>query len=216
MANRDWFRKSSWTASDQNDFFSRLKKARPNNRSQYLHIQAAHLMETGLKKNFISAISLLDMAINTYPDPINLETDHFLKARCYEALGHIDDAITSYRRAIEARKNQHSIHTDAPLNFAYFVVSHDRVDLYHEALTGIEEHVREENLLFPIQRYQFASCLALIYDQYRQKDVAIKFAQRALDALAQKESGLSYHPGIGLVTKKDQAVIKRLKKICAD
>lgn len=213
MVNTNWYRKTSWTADDQKDFFGRLQKARPHNRSQYLHIQASHLMETGIKANILTALSLLDIAIIDYPEPINLELDYFLKAKCYESLGKFDDAIVAYRHACEARRNQLSMRTEAPLYYAYFVVSHNRIDLYNEVLTVVEELVHEIDVLFPIQKYLLTASMALIHDKYGQKEIAKKFAEGALDAVAQTESGLSYHPRIGLVTIKDKDVIKRLKKI---
>ena len=38
--NMDWYRRKSWTKSDQEEFFAKLKKAKKHKRAQYLKIQA--------------------------------------------------------------------------------------------------------------------------------------------------------------------------------
>ncbi|MCG7309888.1 tetratricopeptide repeat protein [Brachybacterium sp. ACRRE] len=45
----DWFRSTTWTPEDAEQFELRLGRARPHNRAQYLRIQGVHLEREGLR-----------------------------------------------------------------------------------------------------------------------------------------------------------------------
>ncbi|WP_152351898.1 hypothetical protein [Brachybacterium subflavum] len=45
----DWFRSTTWTTEDAEQFELRLGRARPHNRAQYLRIQGVHLEREGLR-----------------------------------------------------------------------------------------------------------------------------------------------------------------------
>jgi hypothetical protein len=57
----DWFRKTSWSETDQADFFARLKRSRgASNKAQYLRIQASHLEGVGSPGLLRASLTLLD------------------------------------------------------------------------------------------------------------------------------------------------------------
>ena len=68
----DWFRRTSWTDSDQQDFEQRLARARLHKRPQYLRIQAVSLVQTGEPDLIQAAQSLIDRFLREYAD--DLET----------------------------------------------------------------------------------------------------------------------------------------------
>lgn len=43
---KDWFRRKSWTNTDEEEFFAGLKRVRNDEHAQYLKIQAIELVET--------------------------------------------------------------------------------------------------------------------------------------------------------------------------
>ena len=42
----EWYRRKSWTKTDEEEFFAKLARARKDGRAQYLKIQAIELVET--------------------------------------------------------------------------------------------------------------------------------------------------------------------------
>lgn len=43
---KDWFRRKTWTNTDEKEFFAKLKRARNDGRVQCLEIQVIELVET--------------------------------------------------------------------------------------------------------------------------------------------------------------------------
>ncbi len=156
-------------------------------------------------------MDLLDLLINKWPSPIELELAHRTKAHCLEMMGEVDKAIEEYRHAFEARKNKRNVRTNAPLEFAMFGVKYNRVDLYDEIISVLREFVSEIDIIFPFQKYQYYTALAIIANYHNREEEAKDFANRALNAIAQTFSGLSYHPQVGLVTEKDEDIIAKLR-----
>ncbi len=175
-----------------------------------MNIQAFHLLETGKKEEIAGALELLDLSINRWPSPIELESAHLTKAHCLEMIGKRDAAIEEYRLALEARKNKQNVRTNAPLDFALFGVKYNRVDLYDEIIFVLGEFVSEIDIIFPFQKYQYFTALAIIANYQKRKGEAKEYAIRALNAVDQTFSGLSYHPQVGLVTNKDKEIIAKL------
>ena len=67
MNNHMWYRKTTWTANDREDFFARLKRSRKTSRGQYLKIQAYHLYETNSPIEIKAALELTELALAEYP-----------------------------------------------------------------------------------------------------------------------------------------------------
>src|SRR5262245_63856131 len=100
MARRDWYRRSTWTAAQREEFFHRLARCRAHNRALYLRIQAASLQaaEPG------TALDLLDYLLEHHPDPEVLAGAHLDRARCLEMLDRVLEAALSDR----ARSEEHT------------------------------------------------------------------------------------------------------------
>ena len=81
MKKREWFRRTTWTADDPEDFDAHLKRSSgDSNKAQILRIQAYHLGEVG---NQEGAIELLDRLFAEFPDKAQLAQAHELKGfRC--------------------------------------------------------------------------------------------------------------------------------------
>lgn len=213
MKQKDWFRRTTWTKQDNQDFFSRLKRARENNRVQYLLIQASCLEDTGNQKYIVGALDLIEIAINQYPYPIYLERAYQQKANCLERVGKLDDALIAYRNAFIARRNKPNIRTDAPLKFGMYAVRHNRHDLYREVLSVFQELVNRNDISFPVEHFMFYSTTAIIADHFHEKEKARQCAQKALDAESKTYSGLVRHPTVGLVKRPDKEIENKLQRI---
>ncbi len=74
----------------------------------------------------------------------------------------------------------------------------------------------EVHLLFPVTQYKLALVMALIAWEQADRTTARRFARIALDASAKQESGLSYHPKVGLVEEPDEDLHARLEAIARE
>ena len=79
----DWFRKTSWTREDREDFFERLSRSRKYNRAQYLRIQASYLAENGNIELLNAALELLEMLFTQYPDRTEMALAYASKGRVF-------------------------------------------------------------------------------------------------------------------------------------
>src|SRR5512140_3125999 len=200
MTTRNWFRHTTWTSDDQQDFFARLGRATKQKRPQYLYIQAACLLETHQRRNVQAALGLLDLCLAEYaPGDDEMENLQHMRARCLEELGQTDAAIEAYRAALQARQRAPQGRSTAPLDFAYLVVRKQRKDLYAEAMEALTKSADAVILLFPDAQYRYAAACAIIAQETGEPERAKDFAAKALEAASKTSSGLSFHPGAGLV-----------------
>ena len=79
----DWYRRKTWTKIDEEEFFTKLGRARLFNRAQYLKIQAIELVFTKNKELLKVAETLLKKMLAEYPD------DNFNKRDALNTLGDI-------------------------------------------------------------------------------------------------------------------------------
>ena len=208
-SKRDWFRKSTWSAEDERDFRARLNRARPNNRPQYLRVQAVHLLENGLAE---PALRLLDEFL-AGPDDLFLTLGHALRASALTDLGRLDEALAAYRAAIEVQRRRPNVRAYAPLEFAELVVATNRRALFGEALEVLDE--LHGNDPFPEINYREAAVRAQIAATLGDRATARQHAARALQAAAATRAPFPRHPDLGLVRRVDPEVYARLQSMCA-
>jgi tetratricopeptide (TPR) repeat protein len=196
MSKLDWFRRSTWTDQDREEFNARLKRSRATNKAQYLGIQATHLAEVGLHE---VAIELLDRLLTEFPERIQLASAHLQKAECLARLGQIEPAISEFRAALQAQRDFPNVRTNAWLDFAWFVVEKQQTDLYGEVLEVFKEFRPESADPFPVIEYGYWAIKAIIAESSGEEANACEFAKRALAEASRQHSGLRYHAKLGLV-----------------
>ena len=79
----DWYRRKTWTKADEEEYFTKLGRARKDGRAQYLRIQAIELVETKDSKLLDVAESLILKLFSDYPD------DEFERSSSLKTLGHL-------------------------------------------------------------------------------------------------------------------------------
>ena len=94
----DWYRRKTWTKTDEQEFFAKLARARKDGRAQYLKIQAIELVETEDKTLLKVAETLLNKMLTEYPD------DNFEKGSALHTLGVIYKLNDNYELAIDFYK----------------------------------------------------------------------------------------------------------------
>ncbi len=209
MAKDDWYRRSTWTELDEEEFFARLDRSRDRyHRAQYLRIQAVHLYQSGLHAE---ALRLLDHLVGHEAEPSQLAWAHQERAEALEKVGRPAEALSAWRSSLVSEKAFPNIQTRAPLRFARLAVDSKREDLYFEALDGIG-YFEKQVQLFPIDRFQLAAYRAILLFQQGETSKASAWAQAALEVAGENHSGLARHPAMGLV-KEDDPLLERVADI---
>ena len=208
MKKREWFRRTTWTDDDREDFDAHLKRSSDSNKAQYLRIQAYHLGEVG---NQEGAIELLDRLFAEFPDKAQLAQAHEQKGISLSRLGRIEAAIEEFRAALQAERDFPNVATSAWINFGWLVVEKQLTDLYDEVSRVLQEFRDESGLKFPATEYRYATVQALLADAKGDHVVASGFAKLALAEAGKLHSGLKYHSGLGLVGSERTVFEKRLR-----
>ena len=214
MGSRDWYRRTTWSETDQAEFFARLNRSRSAfHKAQYLRIQALHLQEAGTPELIRAALTLLDKVENDYPDSFDQASVYLQKATCRLALGNKTGAVDYFRKALQWQKVHTFVQTTASLAFAWMIVEHGLADLYDEALSVLDDYVESGHPVFAYQWYMLSAVRAVIAEERGYRDRARELARAALGFAALKQSGFRYHPKVGLVQITDSPVHARLVQI---
>ena len=111
MATDEWYRSSAWEADERVAFEARLKRARDDNRPQYLMIRAAALLESGHEAD---AVSFLQRVLHEYPQDL-------FAASCAEQLGDhylaTGDPLAAerhYRQSLTLKPDQNATTGEVP------------------------------------------------------------------------------------------------------
>jgi len=211
MSKTEWFRRSTWTDQDRQEFNARLARSRASSsKSQYLRIQASHLADAGLHA---AAIELLDRLLADYPEKIEIASAHLQKANSLRILGQTGLVIDEFRAALHAERDFPNVKTGTWLDFGWFVVEHQRADLYDEVLEIFKEFRDESDLKFPATEYRYWGVQAVIAAAQANPVAAREFAQRALGEASKTHSGLRYHANLGLVGSQPAWLEKKLQAL---
>ena len=211
MSRIDWYRRSTWTDRDQEEFNARLQRSRGAfNKAQYLRIQAIHLAEAGLNA---AAIELLDPLLAEFPERIELASAHLQRAESLATLARPGPAIDEYRAALQAERNFPNVRTNAWLRFGWFAVENGLSDLYDEVLAAFKEFNDNGGLSFPIEEYRYCAVQAIIAQSQGDHSAARQFAARAIIEASKEHSGFRYHAKLGLVKSQPNWMESKLRAL---
>ncbi len=95
----EWFRSDDWSSDAQQDFETRLSRARQRNRAQYLRIKALALIDAG---QLDAATTLLRRVVDDYRDDwLQVTASHEHLGDVYRSTGDLAAAESEYRRLLE-------------------------------------------------------------------------------------------------------------------
>lgn len=192
MSADDWYRRTTWTEQDQQEFFEKLKRSRTSyNKAQYLRIQAYYLQDI----NTQAALDLLDNMITNWPEQSALPQAYLQKAQCLIKLKDNNGAIEAFRNSFKSEKSK--VSTQAYLKFSLFVIKNNLTSLFEESLAMLE--LGESITIFPKDIYEYYGIKAIIFEHDNKHEEAREFALKAIEASQKTESGFKYHKDIGLV-----------------
>jgi tetratricopeptide (TPR) repeat protein len=206
----DWYRRTTWTTADEQEFFAKLKRAREWSRPQYLKIQASCL-SAGAKPALLDAAeSLIAKLLADYPDDKSERSAGLsILGDIYRQRQQFDDAMTYYKKAIDFEKEYPNVQGPAFLYFSELAVKLDKREYFpfvEELLSGRVEHNP-----FPMYKYKIYAVLSIINKINGRVEKAAQFAALADQFAAAETSGLRYHPTLGVVTRRDQELDHLMK-----
>jgi tetratricopeptide (TPR) repeat protein len=211
MPKVEWFRRTTWTDRDRDEFNARLSRSRGiGNKAQYLRTQACHLAGAGLNA---AAIELLDRMLTEFPVRIEQAMAHLQKAWVLAGVGQIEPAIQEFRAALQAERDFPNVRTQAWLDFAWFAVENEMTHYYDEVSDVLNEFRDESALTFPVIEYRYAAAQSIIADFRGDRMAAQGFANGAMAAASKAHSGLSYHAEVGLVGIQSKSMEKKLRAL---
>lgn len=159
----EWYRRKTWTKTDEEEYFAKLGRARKDGRAQYLRVQAIELIETKDKNLLSVAETLLNKILTDYPD------NRIEKSQTYNSLGEIhklredyETALKYFQKSLDFEKEFPNVITTAYLNFSETVVRAERKDFYDQVESLLIEKIEKDTLKFPIQNYIMYSVMTVI------------------------------------------------------
>lgn len=211
MGNPDWFRKTTWTAQDRDDFFAHLQRSHKQNRVQYLKIQAYHLYETATLEAIEAALELTNLALTEYPQKTFLAELYEQKAVCLNILGNLQEAENAFRLAFDSMRAVPNVKPNTQFSFGLFVIEHKINRLYKEAIMVLDEFT--DRLEFPFIEYYYYGIHAVILNREGSSVEAKILAIKALQAFEKEHSGFSRHPKVGLVNRPSRIIHSELQRL---
>lgn len=198
----DWYRKTTWTKDDEEDFFQRLRRSREYNKPQYLRIQAVTLIETLQLELLEVAEVLLNKVLDDYPEN-NLDRGHafYSLGDIYRLNKSYVKAIDYYKQAFDFEKIFPNVRTMAYLNYSELIIKTGQVNLYNVVEDILNPKL--SNLTFPIEKYKVYSILSIINKQNKNLKQAKEYAMLAEQFANKETSGLRYHKYLGVVKERD-------------
>lgn len=159
----DWYRRKTWTKTDEEEYFAKLGRARKDGRAQYLRVQAIELIETKDKYLLSIAETLLNRILTDYPD------NRIEKSQTLNSLGEIyklredyETALDYFQKSLDFEKEFPNVITTAYLKFSETLVRAEKTELYDKVENLLTEKINEYTLKFPIQNYIMYSVMTVI------------------------------------------------------
>lgn len=206
MSREDWYRNDNWSEEIEDAFFAKLKRAR--RKEQYLRIQASIIASTHpdvaltLLKRYFSLKDDFDHA-QAYCD----------KAKAHLVKGEIEQALSSYSKALSREHDFPNLKTDAYILYPITIIENKVTELYYSANEVLDKN--ENRLMFPVDYFRWYAAKAIIEFEMGNIKLAKIHAGKSLDAAKIKKSGFRVHQKLGIVGEKYSAIVNELRAIYA-
>ena len=192
----EWYRDPRWNRRIQDEFESRLNRARASSRPQYLRIKALTLLESGGRNERLAARDLLQRILEEYPDSLDVVAAHEGLAQVYEQEGATAEAESHYRSALHLSLEGY-VRGDAHLRLPELLIESGDPDKLVEADAVLSMINIERDLVFRSQRFRYAVCRAKLAAAGGDSEAAAHYAAAALREAATDEPDFPRHPTLG-------------------
>jgi tetratricopeptide (TPR) repeat protein len=203
----DWYRKTTWSTEEENEFFSKLKRSQKLSRPQYLIIQASTLNNANDDELLITALKLVEKYFDEYSD------DKFNKSSAFKLKGDIsykmekyDLALENYKKAMDFEKIYPQIKTDAYLNYSELVIQLNKTDLFGTVEIILLKQAQKSD--FPKAKYIKNAILSIIYKHKNNMEKSNYYKTLAEEAANAENSDFRWHKKLGLVNKRNKLLDK--------
>jgi tetratricopeptide (TPR) repeat protein len=212
VAKDDWYRKTTWTSDDAEDFFAELARSRTDiHRAQCLKIQALTLRDA---EQYQAALDLVEMAIEKFPHRETTQVRK-LRAECLWALGLREESLEAYRAAFQAQREQRNILCNVALAFAEAFHDVDDGAYRLELLELLREEVAQPESFGPFLEFRYALIFTRLLAGLGDMKAAAKWADRALTAQRAKIAGLRHYKRVGWASGVDEPTEIWLRQLAA-
>lgn len=201
-ASKDWFRNTEWNPEIEAKFFEKLRRAR--DKAQYLKLQASCLAKSHPRVALMLLSRFFELGETFF-----LADAFVAAANAHLALGQIEDAVDSYRMALEKERLVPNHRTTAWSEFAMLIADRRLEAYFDEVLRVLAEN--QSDLIFPNQLFAWHGAFALIQAARGDKADAKERAIKALSAAKMGHSGFRHHPSAGLVGTGHQGFKRKLR-----
>jgi tetratricopeptide (TPR) repeat protein len=205
VSRDDWFRNTAWNDKVAATFDANLKKAK--DKSQRLRIQACMLAES----HPLVALELLERYFKE-PNRFGEAQAYVDKATALLALGRHEEAIAAYGDALKEERKMPSLLTQAYVELPYVVSVHALIDHYERAGKVLNQHRRRP--VFPVEFFMWHASKAFLAGAGGDRKAAAEHAKEALEFATKEKSVFKRHPKIGLVSKRHNDALRRLREYC--
>ena len=207
----EWYRKTSWSENDKNEFFEKLKRARDYNKAQYLLIQAGTLVSTKNPNLLDVAEGLLNKILKEFPNEKGEKSPTLNSlGNIYKIRENYEEAIKYYKKSLEFEEVFPYRITNSYLDYSELIVKTKNYEAYNYAEKILEKEIPES--LFPVTKYKGFSILAIInYHKGNLKKAKI-YENLAEENANAKTTDLRYHKFLGIVKKRNCWLDKLIKK----
>lgn len=209
----DWFRSARWGGAAEEEFRTRLARARPHSRYQYRRIKAIALLGSGDETRGHVGEALLNenLALADLPGHERV-LDLCLLAGHFQRSGRSREAEACLREALAIGGPDGSgTSGEEEIALAEILIERGGGEDLEEAGRLLNRRASKMPL-FVRSRYRLAVACARLYVALHQGGEAANWARAALELAETSDSGLTYHPDLGLVSA-DEAEVQWLRKV---
>jgi tetratricopeptide (TPR) repeat protein len=205
VSRDDWFRNTTWNASVATLFEAKLERAR--DKSQPLRIQACLLADT----HPLVALELLERYFNE-PKRFGEAQAYVDRATALLALGRHEEAVAALGDALKEEKKMPYLLTQAYVELPYVISVHALVGHYEQAAKVLNSHRKRP--VFPVEFFMWHASKALLAGASGDRKAAELHAKEALEFASKEKSVFKRHPKLGLVSKRHNDALLRLREYC--
>lgn len=209
----EWFRSTDWSAQAEEDFETRLRRARTYNRPQYLTIKAGALLAHGGKAKTEGARRLLLRVIEMYPESMSVVSAHEQLGALNAREGDRHGAESHYREALRLSPEPY-LWGDARLRLPELLIEDGSAEARREA-TELLDALSPVALTFSSQRFRYAVARARLARSSGQRAEARRYARDALHEAERVKPDFSRHPTVGRVAA-EPTVLREMNELARE
>lgn len=211
MRRDEWFRSPRWDAAQRERFETKLARARPANRAQYLRLKGLALSAASDRAVRAGARDLFERVIAS-GNELQAAMARADLARWFEQTALPRDAANMYRECLQAEDQLDGhLRTGSELDLVELIVRERWDNDYDEALRLLDR-AAAVGLTFEVQRWRYLVASARIYARRGQDNDAREAASEAIRIAETSKPDFARHPEVGRVSP-DRRTLREMRRL---